>query len=159
MISSQGCSWPFKKKNTSAFGTAYLLPELGQLSAQLPKLIRLTACKKTKHTVSPWYRTIYIPWLVASYDMHKGKRWLNFIPPKPQGSNLTLNLTHIPHIKFQSTICNPINGRNKFRICKKCSASCMQDLETIFKWHKDENVKTIVIIGHIHPDQFSNYWV
>ena len=33
----------------------------------------LTACKKTKHTLSPWYRIVYITWLVVSYDTHKGK--------------------------------------------------------------------------------------
>ena len=38
-----------------------ILPEPGQPSAQLSKLIRLTACKKTKHTVSRWCRTVYIP--------------------------------------------------------------------------------------------------
>ena len=62
-----------------------ILPEPGQPSAQLSKLIRLTTCKKTEHTVSRWYRTVYIPWLVASYDTHKGKRWLNSDSPKPQG--------------------------------------------------------------------------
>ena len=58
-----------------------ILPELGQPGAQLSKLIRLTACKKTKHTVSWWYRTVYIQRLVASYDTHKGKRSLNSDPP------------------------------------------------------------------------------
>ena len=38
-----------------------ILPEPGQPSAQLSKLIRLTTCKKTKHTVSQWSRTVYIP--------------------------------------------------------------------------------------------------
>ena len=38
-----------------------ILPEPGQPSAQLSKLIGLTACKKTKHTVSRWHRTVYIP--------------------------------------------------------------------------------------------------
>ena len=38
-----------------------ILPEPGQPSAQLSKLIRLTACKKTKHAVSRWYRTADIP--------------------------------------------------------------------------------------------------
>ena len=37
-----------------------ILPEPGQPSAQLSKLIRLTACKKTKYAVSRWYRTVYI---------------------------------------------------------------------------------------------------
>ena len=38
-----------------------ILPEPGQPSAQLSKLIRLTAYKKTKHAVSRWYGTVYIP--------------------------------------------------------------------------------------------------
>ena len=37
-----------------------IFPEPGQPSAQLSKLIRLTKCKKTKQTVSRWYRTVYI---------------------------------------------------------------------------------------------------
>ena len=32
------------------------------------------------HAISRWHRTVYIPWLVASYDRHKGKRWLNSDP-------------------------------------------------------------------------------
>ena len=39
-----------------------ILPEPGQPSAQLYKLIRLTACKKAMHTISQWYRTVYNPW-------------------------------------------------------------------------------------------------
>ena len=58
-----------------------ILPEPGQPSAELFKLIRLTACKKAMHATSRWYRTVYIPWLVASNDTHKGKRWLNSNPP------------------------------------------------------------------------------
>ena len=54
-------------------------------TAKLSKLIRLTACKKTKHTVSRLYRTVYIPWLSASYDTHKGKRWLNSNPTRHRG--------------------------------------------------------------------------
>ena len=38
-----------------------LLPEPGQPSAQLSRLIRLTACKKAMHAISRWYRTVYIP--------------------------------------------------------------------------------------------------
>ena len=38
-----------------------MLPEPGQPSAELSKLIRLTACKKTKPTVSQWYRAVYNP--------------------------------------------------------------------------------------------------
>ena len=52
-----------------------ILPELGQPSAQLSKLIRLTACKKTNPAVSRWYRTVYITWLVTYYDKDKGKHW------------------------------------------------------------------------------------
>ena len=58
-----------------------ILPEPGQPSAQLSKLIRFSACKKVMHVISRWYRTVYIPWLVASYDTHKGKRWLISNPP------------------------------------------------------------------------------
>ena len=47
-----------------------ILPEPGQPSAQLPKLIRLNACKKSKHTVSRWYRTVYNPLLVNN-SIHK----------------------------------------------------------------------------------------
>ena len=31
----------------------------------------------------------YIPWLVAFYDTHKGKRWLNSNPPKTTGVEQT----------------------------------------------------------------------
>ena len=65
-----------------------ILPEPGQPSAQLSKLIRLTACKKAMHATSWWYRTVYIPWLIASYDTHKGKRWLNSNPPNHRGHRL-----------------------------------------------------------------------
>ena len=64
-----------------------ILPEPGQPSAQLSKLIRLTAYKKAMHATSRWYRTVYIPGLVASYDTHKGKRWLNSNPPNHKGQN------------------------------------------------------------------------
>ena len=57
-----------------------ILAEWEQHCAQLSKLIRLTAFKKVKHTVCWWYWTVYIPWLVASYDTHKGERWLNSNP-------------------------------------------------------------------------------
>ena len=62
-----------------------ILPEPGQPSAQLSKLIRLTACKKVMQATSRWYMTVYIPWLVTSYDTHKGKRWLNSNPPNHRG--------------------------------------------------------------------------
>ena len=80
-----------------------ILPEPGQPSAKLSKLICLTACKKTKHTVSRWYRTIYITCLVASYDTHKGKRWLNPDPPKPQGGDKNIILKKIGAIIQKST--------------------------------------------------------
>ena len=84
MISSQGCRWLilFKKELIRLWNS--ILPEPGQPSAQLSKLIRLTACKKTKHTVSRWYRIVYVILLVVSYDTHKGKRFLSFDPPKPE---------------------------------------------------------------------------
>ena len=31
-------------------------------------------------SMSRWHRTVHIPWLVDSYDTHKGKRWLNSNP-------------------------------------------------------------------------------
>ena len=64
-----------------------LLPEPGEPSAQLSKLIHLTACKKAMHAISRWYRTVYIPWLVTSYDTHKSKRWLNSNPPNHRGTH------------------------------------------------------------------------
>ena len=83
MISSQGCSWFFKKRTH---------PPLEQYitwtrTTQCPTVQTHTpyCIQKTKHTVSRWYRTAYIRWLVASYDTHKGKRWLNSEPSKPQG--------------------------------------------------------------------------
>ena len=42
-----------------------ILPEPGQPSAQLSKLISLTACIQRW-----WYKTVHISWLVASYDSH-----------------------------------------------------------------------------------------
>ena len=66
-----------------------LLPEPGQPSVKLSNLIRLTACKKAMHALSRWYRTVYILWLVASYDTHKGKR-LNSNPPNHRGQILML---------------------------------------------------------------------
>ena len=64
-----------------------ILPEPGQPSAQLSKLICLTSCKKAMHAASRWYRTVYIPWLVACYDTQKGKHWLISNPPNHRGQN------------------------------------------------------------------------
>ena len=71
-----------------------ILLEPGQPSAQLSKLIHLTACKKAMHAISWWYRTAYIPWLVASYDTHKGKHWLNSNPPNHRGQRDHKRLQH-----------------------------------------------------------------
>ena len=72
-----------------------ILPEPGQPSAQLSKHIRLTACKKAMHATSRWYRIVYILWLVASYDTHKGKCWLNSNPPKTTGANIEYRIGQI----------------------------------------------------------------
>ena len=69
-----------------------ILPEPGQPSAQLSELIRLTACKKAVHAISRWYRTVYIPSLVFSYDTNKGKHWLNSNPPNHRELYLLLLL-------------------------------------------------------------------
>ena len=71
----------YKKNNSSTFGTVYFLNQNN--SAQLSKLIHLPAYEKTCNPVSRWYRTVHIPWLVASYEMHKARRWLN-CNPMPQ---------------------------------------------------------------------------
>ena len=55
-----------------------ILPEPGQPSAQLSELIHLAACKKAMNVIRPWYTTVNIPWLVASYNTHKGKRLSEF---------------------------------------------------------------------------------
>ena len=62
----------FKQKNSSAFGTVYYLNQdnpvptcpssYSLLTACLLTLDSLlTACKKTKHAASPWYRKVYMP--------------------------------------------------------------------------------------------------
>ena len=66
-----------------------ILPEPGQPSAQLSKLISFTEGKKAVHAISRWYRTVDIPWLVTSYDTHKGKRWPNSNPPNHRGYTAT----------------------------------------------------------------------
>ena len=72
MISSQGCRW-LKIELIRLWNS--ILPEHGHPTAKLTKLICLTAWKGGR-----WYRIVYIPWLVASYDPHKGKRFLNSDP-------------------------------------------------------------------------------
>ena len=54
-----------------------ILPEPGQHSAQLSKLIRLTACKKANHAIHRWYRTLNTSWLIVSYDTQNRKSLLN----------------------------------------------------------------------------------
>ena len=66
----------------------------GQPSAQLSEFIRLTACKKAMHAMSRWYKTVYIPWIVVSYDTHKGKHWLNYDPPNHRGP-ITITILYI----------------------------------------------------------------
>ena len=94
MISSQGCRWFFKKRTHPIWNS--ILPEPGQPSGQLSKLIRLTACKKTKHTVSRSYRavcSISHGWSVlTNYGTHKVKRCLNSEPQKLQGTKMYFTL-------------------------------------------------------------------
>ena len=54
-------------------------------TTQCPTVQTHTPHCMQEDTVRQWFRTVYIPWLVASYDTHKGKRWLNSKPTKPQG--------------------------------------------------------------------------
>ena len=83
-----------------------ILPEPGQPSAQLSKFIRLTACKKDMHAIRRWYRTVHIPWLGATYDTHKGKRWLNSNPPNHRGkiSRFNFSIYRSLHTATQSFI-------------------------------------------------------
>ena len=37
------------------------------------------------NAISRWYRIVYIHWLVASYDTHKNKHWLNSDPSTHKG--------------------------------------------------------------------------
>ena len=61
-------------------GTVYYLNQDNPVP-NCPSSYAPTACKKSKHTVSRWYRTVYIPWLVASYDTHKANVGWILIPP------------------------------------------------------------------------------
>ena len=56
-----------------------ILNALGQPSAHLSN-IGLTASKQAKHTINRLYKKVYIQRLVAPYDMHNNKRWLNYNP-------------------------------------------------------------------------------
>ena len=50
----------FKKKELIRLWNS-ILPEQGQPSAQLSKLIRPTECRKTQHSMSRWHSTVHIP--------------------------------------------------------------------------------------------------
>ena len=89
-----------------------ILGEPVQPSAQLSKLIRLNACKKAMHEISRWYITVYIPWLVASYDMHKCKRWLNSDPPNDRGTQ-TKSGKYLFQVHFLYCVYIHINFVNK----------------------------------------------
>ena len=73
-----------KKKNSSAYGTVIFKFDnwtwTGTTQCPTVQLIRPTEYRKTQHSMSRWHRTVHIPWLVDSYDTHKGKRWLNSNP-------------------------------------------------------------------------------
>ena len=58
-------------------------------AANLYTYIRLSACKQAWHAVSRWYWTVYIPWLVASYDTHRSQNvsWI-LIRKTRENSNL-----------------------------------------------------------------------
>ena len=71
-----------------------ILSEPGQPSAQLSRLIHHTACKKVIRTIRRLYRTVYITWLVASYDTHKGNHWL-ISDPTNKNAKSTLNVGFI----------------------------------------------------------------
>ena len=100
-----------------------LLPEPGQPSAQLSKLIRLTACKKAMHAIIRGYRTVDIPWLVASYDTHKGKRWLNSNHPNHRFKKASfyflctvINSKACCQVLYQAEI-NTERGNNQYENC------------------------------------------
>ena len=78
-----------------------ILPETGQPSSQLSELIRLTACKKAMHAIRRSYRTVYIPWFVASYDTQKSKRWLFCFPQNQEHTYCKFQLT----VNFLSPVC------------------------------------------------------
>ena len=68
-----------KKNNSSAFGTVYDDLNLHNSVHNCPNLYS-SLHTRVCNTVSRWYRTVHVPWLVASYDMHKGKHWMNSKP-------------------------------------------------------------------------------
>ena len=76
--SSQGYHWFFKKKNSSAYGTVYYLNR----DNPVPNCPNSYAPPNAGRPSIQWASgmTVHIPWLVDSYDMHKGKRWLNSNP-------------------------------------------------------------------------------
>ena len=69
------------------------------------------------HATSLWYRTVYITWLVASYDTHKGKRWLNSNPPNHRGQKVIyfISLFHEVHVLVYALSINTVIEKNIFR--------------------------------------------
>ena len=88
-ISSQGCCWFFKRRTYPSLEqhiTWTFATQCPTVWTHKPHCMQEGhACKKAMHAISPCYRTVYIPWLVASYDTHKGKHWLNSDPPIHRG--------------------------------------------------------------------------
>ena len=50
--------------------------------------------------MSRWNRTVYIPWLVSSYDTHNGKRWLNSNLPRHSRKMYSFFLVSKMHVVF-----------------------------------------------------------
>ena len=72
-----------------------ILPDPGQPSAQLSKLIRLTACKRPSIQQGGGLLQFISLLLVVSYETHKGKRWLNS-DPHATGGNHIIAITSFP---------------------------------------------------------------
>ena len=90
----------YSVKNSSAFGTVYYLP--GQDSAQRSELICPTAYRKTQNTTRRWYRTVYIPLSVFSYDTHKDTRWLNSNPQTTEPTSSDTVIHAVAHRASES---------------------------------------------------------
>ena len=124
--SSQGCRWFFKKKLFRLWNS--ILPEPGQPSAQLSKLICPTECRKTQHSMSRWHRAVHIPWLVDSYDTHKGKHWLNS-NPQPTGCEFDNPQTSAVHlISVALTLCLDTRSATRCRAFDKLGSNAVS-------WH------------------------
>ena len=51
--------WFLEKELVSLWDSIF--PEPGQPSAKLSQITRPTACRKTQHTMSQWYRAVHVP--------------------------------------------------------------------------------------------------